>query len=103
MRTLPPFPHYILKMPRNARVVASGLPYHITQRGTNRERVFFTVGDRRLYLRLIQESLAEAGVRVLAYCLMTNHVECAANEPGGTGAAIRYGSQAIPTHNGARR
>jgi putative transposase len=61
-------------MPRNARVVAPGLPYHITQRGTNRERVFFTVGDRALYLRLIRESQEDAGVRVLAYCLMTNHV-----------------------------
>jgi putative transposase len=46
-------------MPRNARVVAAGLPYHITQRGTNRERVFFTVGDRALYLRLIRESQEE--------------------------------------------
>jgi putative transposase len=61
-------------MPRNARVVAPGLPYHITQRGTNRERVFFTIGDRRLYLQLIGENLDAAGVRVLAYCLMSNHV-----------------------------
>jgi putative transposase len=61
-------------MPRNARVVASGLPYHITQRGTNRGRVFFTVADRSLYLRLVRENQAEAGVRILAYCLMTNHI-----------------------------
>ena len=61
-------------MPRNARVVAPGLPYHITQRGTNRERVFFTVADRSLYLRLVRENQAEAGVKILAYCLMTNHV-----------------------------
>jgi putative transposase len=61
-------------MPRNARIVAPGIPYHITQRGTNKERVFFTIADRKLYLQLIRESLDEAGVRVLAYCLMTNHV-----------------------------
>ena len=61
-------------MPRNARVVAPGLPYHITQRGTNRERVFFTAGDRVLYLQLIRENMEQAGVQVLAYCLMTNHV-----------------------------
>ena len=36
--------------------------------------MFFTAGDRSLYLRLIRESRAEAGVRILAYCLMTNHV-----------------------------
>jgi putative transposase len=36
--------------------------------------VFFTDGDRFLYLRLIRDNQAEAGVRILAYCLMTNHV-----------------------------
>lgn len=42
--------------------------------GTNRQPVFFTVADRKLYLQLIRENLNDAGVRVLAYCLMTNHV-----------------------------
>ena len=63
-----------LQMPRNARVVAPGIPYHVTQRGTNRQQVFFGIADRKLYLQLIRENLAEAGVRILAYCLMTNHV-----------------------------
>lgn len=61
-------------MPRNARVVAPGVPYHVTQRGTNRQKVFFTGADRSLYLRLVRENLEEAEARVLAYCLMTNHV-----------------------------
>jgi putative transposase len=60
-------------MPRNARV-SPGVPYHITQRGTNRQRVFFTDADRALYLRLIRENLTESATRILAYCLMTNHV-----------------------------
>jgi putative transposase len=54
--------------------VAPGIPYHITQRGTNRQRVFFSASDRSLYLRLVKENLKESGIRVLAYCLMTNHV-----------------------------
>src|SRR5450432_329262 len=61
-------------MPRNSRCIAPGLPYHITQRGTDRQKVFFSVADRAMYLRLIRENLEDAGVRVLAYCLMTNHV-----------------------------
>ena len=60
-------------MPRNARVVAPEIPYHVTQRGTNRQPVFFTIGDRKLYLQLIRENQEAAGVRVLAYCLMGNH------------------------------
>ena len=61
-------------MPRNARVVAPEIPYHVTQRGTNREPIFFTIGDRKLYLELVRQNQQEAGVRVLAFCLMTNHV-----------------------------
>ena len=51
-----------------------GQAYHITQRGTNRQRVFFTDTDRSTYLRLMSQNLTDAGVRVLAWCLMTNHV-----------------------------
>ena len=50
------------------------MPYHITQRGTNRQRVFFSDGDRSLYLRLIRERQDAAEVSVLSYCLMSNHV-----------------------------
>jgi putative transposase len=79
------------EMPRNARVVAPGLPYHITQRGTNRQRVFFTVADRSLYLRLIRENQAEAGVRILAYCLMTNHVHFVAIPEREDSLAVLFG------------
>lgn len=61
-------------MPRNSRCVLPDLPYHVTQRGTNRQTVFHSAGDRRTYLNLVRDNLADAGVRVLAYCLMTNHV-----------------------------
>jgi putative transposase len=61
-------------MPRNARCVEPGLPYHVTQRGTNRQRVFFCVSDFRMYLNLLRDHIEDAEVRVLAYCLMTNHV-----------------------------
>ena len=61
-------------MPRNARCVLPGLPYHVTQRGTNRQRVFFTAADRSTYLRLLKSNLADTEVRVAAWCLMQNHV-----------------------------
>ena len=61
-------------MPRNARCVEPGLAYHVTQRGSNRQKVFFTIGDRKMYLSLLRQQTAEAEVRVLAYALMSNHV-----------------------------
>ena len=61
-------------MPRNARCVLPGVPYHVTQRGTDRQRVFFLNSDREMYLRLLSRHLVGAKVRVLAYALMTNHI-----------------------------
>ena len=62
------------KCRENARCVLPELPYHITQRGTNHQCVFFTAADRTAYLRLLQENLAHTETRTLAWCLMTNHV-----------------------------
>jgi putative transposase len=61
-------------MGRNARCILPGLPYHVTQRGTNRQRVFFSITNRKTYLQLIARNREDAGVRILAYCLMSNHV-----------------------------
>jgi putative transposase len=61
-------------MARNPRVIVPGYAYHLTQRGTNRQDVFHSAGDRRVYLTLMRENLNEAGIRLLAFCLMTNHV-----------------------------
>ncbi len=61
-------------MPRNSRCILPENPYHITQRGTNRQRIFFTARDRRTYVDLLRSNIDDAGVRILAYCLMPNHV-----------------------------
>jgi len=54
--------------------VWAGVAHHITQRGVDRQNVFFSQQDREVYLSLMRANLAEAQVRVLAFCLMTNHV-----------------------------
>jgi putative transposase len=61
-------------MPRIARIVVPGVPYHVTQRGNRREDVFWTDRDRRVYLDLLQQYAEAHGLTVKAYCLMTNHV-----------------------------
>ena len=61
-------------MARLARIVIPGVAHHVTQRGNRRLPVFFGDDDRGLYLRLVSESCAAAGVRCLAWCLMDNHV-----------------------------
>ena len=41
-------------MPRHSRMVAAGYPHHLTQRGNNREPVFFDDEDRLTYLSLLE-------------------------------------------------
>src|SRR5438105_13845326 len=61
-------------MPRVARVVVPGVPHHVTQRGNNRQDVFFVDDDRRVYLAMLGEQCRRYGVTILGYCLMGNHV-----------------------------
>jgi putative transposase len=58
-------------MARLARVVVPGVAHHVTQRGNNRQDVFFVDEDRRVYLELLQEQAQKYGLEILAYCLMT--------------------------------
>ena len=61
-------------MPRMARVVVGGLPYHVTQRGNYGQRVFDDDDDRRKYLTWLRSYSQSSGLSIWAYCLMTNHV-----------------------------
>jgi putative transposase len=57
-----------------ARAVAVGMAHHITQRGNYRQTVFFDDGDRQLYLAILQENASRYRLRLLGFCLMSNHV-----------------------------
>lgn len=77
-------------MPRQARIVAPGVPHHVTQRGNRRQRTFFRDGDYRAYLQIAAEAFREAAVEVWAYCLMPNHVHLIATprDPEGLAQAV---------------
>ena len=61
-------------MPRNSRCVLPGTPYHITQRGNDRQRVFFLNSDREHSLDLLHRNLAYTHTRLHAFCLMADHI-----------------------------
>lgn len=61
-------------MARLARIVVPGIPHHVTQRGNRREPVFFKADDYRAYLKLLASAAKKAETKILAYCLMPNHV-----------------------------
>ena len=51
-------------MARLARVVAVGVPHHLTQRGNNRQSTFFDDDDRLAYCRLLDEHCSGEGVEI---------------------------------------
>ena len=95
-------------MARLARVVAAGVPHHVTQRGNRRQQTFFSDGDYAFYRALLAEGCAKADVEVWGYCLMPNHVHLilTPRDPDGLRAALgethrRY-SQRINQREGWR-
>jgi putative transposase len=61
-------------MARLARVVAIEAPHHITQRGNARQTVFEGDPDRLVYLDLLCQYCRLDRLKLLGYCLMSNHI-----------------------------
>ena len=77
-------------MPRRGRCILPGVACHVTQRGVDRRETFSRDDDRLTYLHLLRDNLADAGVRILAWCLMTNHVHFVAVPEQATSLSILY-------------
>ena len=68
-------------MPHQARRISESGYYHIVPKGINGQDIFERDADRQLYLTLLAKAAKEAGVVILAYCLMSNHVHIVLNDP----------------------
>jgi len=71
-------------MARQRRISEPGTYHHITARGVDRCDVFVDDNDRRQFLALVSESSERFGCRVLAFCLMTNHIHLTVRDDRGT-------------------
>lgn len=61
-------------MARAPRQVVAAYPYHVIQRGNNRQPIFLDDHDRRGYLADLQQACETHDLAVHAYVLMDNHV-----------------------------
>ena len=61
-------------MPRTARASLGGLCFHVVDRGNARATVFRDGDDYAHFLELAAEATGRVGMRVVAYCLMPNHI-----------------------------
>jgi REP element-mobilizing transposase RayT len=64
-------------MARKPRLHIPGGIYHVILRGNARAEVFFDPADRARFHSLLAEGSVRFGYRILAFCLMTNHVHLA--------------------------
>lgn len=78
-------------MARMARVIAPGIPHHITQRGNRRQQTFFCDDDYTAYLDLMAEWCGKHRVEIWAWCLMPNHVHLIAVPESEEGLARAIG------------
>ena len=60
-------------MPRTARLAPGGTLFHVLNRGVGRMRLFLKDGDFDAFERIIEQTLESRPMRILSYCLMSNH------------------------------
>ena len=89
-------------MPRRPRLEMPGVPLHVTHRGVNRAATFLDDEDFLHYKQHLANALAEHGIALHAYVLMTNHVHLllTPSAPGRLSAAMcQLGRGYVPALN----
>lgn len=69
-------------MARRARIIVPKYPHYVTHWGNSRQQVFFGDDDYAAYIDLMSRSCQEGGAKILAYCLLPNHVNLIAVPAG---------------------
>lgn len=60
-------------MARPIRIEFPGAIYHVMNRGLRKQTIFLNNGQRKAFLKYLEEAVERFQVRCLAYCLMGNH------------------------------
>ena len=70
-------------MPRGPRGLSERGFYHVIMRGAGKQVIFDDDADYEAFLRALREALGRFSLRVLAWCLMSNHVHLLVDDPKG--------------------
>jgi REP element-mobilizing transposase RayT len=60
-------------MSRPLRIEYPGAWYHVMNRGRYRENIFLQPEDCAAFLNIAREAADNWNLKIVAYCLMTNH------------------------------
>jgi len=70
-------------MARALRIEYKGAFYHVISRGNNREETFLDDTDRKQFLKYLKEQTLRYGIKIHAWCLMSNHYHLVVETPLG--------------------
>jgi putative transposase len=65
-------------MSRKPRITIPDVPHHICHRGNNQQPVFIEHYDRQDYFANLRARCLTWGLKIVGYCLMTNHIHLVA-------------------------
>jgi len=85
-------------MPRQRRVKAPGLVFHVLNRAAKRARLFANSRDYAAFEQLLAEGVASYHVALFAYCIMPNHWHLLL-APNADGALSRFMHWLTTTHS----
>ena len=69
-------------MPRQARIKSASGYYHILLRGIGKMRIFEDAQDNEKFLSILEKYKKELKYKIIAYCLMGNHVHLLIKDTG---------------------
>lgn len=64
----------MVELPHTARTISESGYYHVVPKGIADQLLFENDDDRSMYLELLRKAKAGTGVKLHAYCLMSNHI-----------------------------
>jgi putative transposase len=85
-------------MGRYARGAIAGTPYHILNRGNNRQAIFFNEEDYAFFLDVMFQAKEKYSCRIYSYVLMTNHFHLIAETDAGGGDLATFMKQVTQRH-----
>lgn len=66
-------------MSRIPRKNLSSSFFHVMTQGVNKEYIFNSKLDKRIYLKILKNTIPEFDINIMAYCVMSNHVHLLIN------------------------
>lgn len=61
-------------MPRISRKILNTAYFHVMSQGINKSYIFDKAEDKRHYIKLMNQLVKEYNLKIIAYCVMSNHV-----------------------------